>query len=440
MSERPDPVSDPRYDDLTVALGDVLDVIEIPATPGVEVVRGRVRGRVRRRRRRRVTAVSSVLCGLVALAVVAVAVDPGSVSVQTPPAAPSLSVESGDGTTWEWHDDPGIVARDGSESGFAISRGAEIEELVIVLGDSELCADATTCARSTDHFDSAEFEELMETPSEELPAGFEVSPPTLLGSGSPFEGATVVWMPQVTGDMGLGTLDYGKVEGLAGTQHFVGRDNVETLVSRIAAMPFTGQLDRVLVVGTGSGGFAALGNYPAIESAFGEPEVSLLVDTAPWFDPGDLVRRCWANQLVATWGLRLPPGWPEELATGAEAMGNIYPYLADRYPDARLGFMAATDDLPMRRLLAQTSSACPEAAQTGGNLTADDPAAVTPEQYTQELESLFAELELLGPWTTLHTNPSPADLPEERPLVQALRDPGAEDAAGIIEFIDSFRG
>lgn len=394
---------------------------------------GTLVGRVRTRRRKRRVAVVGVLGSLLLFAVLgALASGTRNIEVTTPPAggaATGAAAGSGadpDGTTggWRWVDLDGVVARDGSRSGYAIRRVPSSTGLVIVLGDGVPCLDAASCAQSTSSFGPADLQRLVRPGgaaggaplTAQDGSSAAVSPQGTLVPGSldrpesPFADVNLVWVPQVTGDMHLGTRHDGAVAGLADPQQFLGAANFSAVLADVTSTGWAAGLDRVVLMGSGTGGFGALGNYPALEETFGDVQSALLVDSALWFHEGEVLRRCEANTWIRTWGLERPPGWPAHLASGPRSMGNVYSYLADRYPASDLVLMATVADPELMDIYRHRSPGCEVPAPGTG-----------PGTYVEAAHDLVGELEALSPWRVLLVD----EPGSRRPLTALLEDPAA---------------
>jgi hypothetical protein len=88
-----------------------------------------------------------------------------------------------------------------------------------------------------------------------------------------------VFVPYCTGDVHLGTNPNGMVEGVAGTQRFIGRLNLEKFLHRI--VPTFPSASQVLLTGVSAGGFGAAANTEFVQWAFGDVPVTAIDDSGP---------------------------------------------------------------------------------------------------------------------------------------------------------------
>jgi len=106
-------------------------------------------------------------------------------------------------------------------------------------------------------------------------------------------------VPYCTGDVHAGTNDSGTIAGVAGTQHFVGRLNMEKFLQRI--VPTFPNATQVLLTGISAGGFGAATSADLVQWAFGSVPVTLIDDSGPPMS-SQYLPSCLQDAWRTTWG------------------------------------------------------------------------------------------------------------------------------------------
>jgi hypothetical protein len=116
---------------------------------------------------------------------------------------------------------------------------------------------------------------------------------------NPVKDWSYVYIPYCTGDVHLGTKEDGMVAGVAGTQQFVGRRNIEAFLERL--VPTFADASQVLLTGVSAGGFGAQANMELMQWAFGDIPVTAIGDSAPPMS-SEYLPECLQEKWRTTWG------------------------------------------------------------------------------------------------------------------------------------------
>jgi hypothetical protein len=204
-----------------------------------------------------------------------------------PPFVPTGDPVKAPDATWTWVDVPGSKCRDGSMAGFAVNLKSGSKKLMIYLEGGGACFDALTCGSNPANATA-------------MKAGQSQGVLNRTNAENPVKDWNFVYVPYCTGDVHLGTKDDGMILGVAGTQHFVGRLNLEAYLQRI--VPTFPDLDQVLLTGVSAGGFGASANAEYVQWAFGDVPLTMIDDSGPPMDDKYLPP-CLQDQWRKTWGL-----------------------------------------------------------------------------------------------------------------------------------------
>jgi hypothetical protein len=189
--------------------------------------------------------------------------------------------------TWTWVDFPNTQCRDGSSAGLGLSLNEDSRKVMIFLQGGGACFDALTCAGNPSNVSGQRGE---------LRAGLfarrEVD--------NPVRDWNHVLVPYCTGDVHAGTQAEGAVDGVPGTQRFVGRLNLEQYLRRI--VPTFPDAEQVLLTGISAGGFGAAASVKLVQEAFGDVPVTLIDDSGPPMS-STYLPECLQRRWRQTWGL-----------------------------------------------------------------------------------------------------------------------------------------
>jgi hypothetical protein len=90
------------------------------------------------------------------------------------------------------------------------------------------------------------------------------------------------------------------ITGVTGTQHFVGRKDLESFLNRI--VPTFPKATQVLLTGVSAGGFGAASSSYLVQRAFGSIPVTMLDDSGPPMSTM-VIPECLQEKWRTTWGL-----------------------------------------------------------------------------------------------------------------------------------------
>ena len=230
----------------------------------------------------------------------------------------------------------GAVCGDGSQTGLAVNPGpAGSSEVLVFLNGGGACWDPFTCntlrTAAPGPYGAAQFQADVESGRVEG---------TILDrtvEGSPFGGATLVFIPYCTGDV-----HWGDSDSEYGWQH-EGRTNLERDVAWLADhLP---QPEKLIVTGSSAGGFGSLLAHDLARTRWPAAKGYLIDDSGPPLigsDVPSVLRAAW----YVSWRLErtLTPfcaGCPEDLSQALVA-------LAQKYPEDRIALLSSRQDAVIR--------------------------------------------------------------------------------------------
>jgi pectinacetylesterase len=117
---------------------------------------------------------------------------------------------------------------------------------------------------------------------------------------NPLRGWNMVYVPYCTGDVHIGANPMGQVDGVTGTQQFVGRTNLQAFLNRL--VPTFSKATQVLLTGASAGGFGASANAEFVQWAFGSIPVTMIDDSGPTFS-SQYLPTCISMKYRKYWGL-----------------------------------------------------------------------------------------------------------------------------------------
>lgn len=239
-----------------------------------------------------------------------------------PLAAPAM--------TWTWLDFPDTKCRDGSMAGIAVSLNPASDKLMIFMQGGGACFDAITCAGNPTNA-SGQKAELVQ-------GLFARS-----NDENPVKDWNWVFVPYCTGDVHLGTKDDGMVAGVAGTQHFVGRLNLEKYLHRV--VPTFPAISQVLLTGVSAGGFGAAANMEFVQWAFGDVPVTAIDDSGPPMSTTYLPE-CLQQKWSETWGFAdsILKDCGDDCPNPNEFSIPYSLHVARKFPDHMGGLIETTND------------------------------------------------------------------------------------------------
>jgi hypothetical protein len=305
---------------------------------------------------------------------------------------------------WIWYQIDRAICRDGSPTGFYVHNGTA-DKLVIYLEGGGACMNGNYCT-----FNPANANQILSGDGQTVfgTAGGAVAgrqQPGVYTNGTGVQGIfdttntanpvkdwNQIYIPYCTGDVHFGTQKNGTVPGLTGAQQFVGYNNMQLFMSRIAPT-FKSKVSRVLMTGASAGGFGAALNFSMVQDSFGDVRVDLVDDSGPPFDDQYMpacVQKRWRDQ----WGFAgsLPPDCTECKSTDGGRLSKLSDFLLRKYKKSNVAFISTMQDEVIRLFFSAGLSNCQNydtASPAAIVLLQADPTVYFPAQmYTDGLTAL----------------------------------------------------
>lgn len=239
---------------------------------------------------------------------------------------------------WAFVEVGGSVCRDGSPTGVGVRSRGDGANLLVYLEVGGACFNAATCERNPSRFGPRDFEALVGRRGD---AGLFST-----AGRNPVAGWTMVYVPYCTGDVHGGTRPDAEVPGVEGAQQFVGHRNLERALDALA--PALGTPDTFLLAGASAGGFGTLVNFPELTDRYPDAVPALFNDSGPVFFDDAVLSPELGRTFAELYGFR--DAFPADAAALFEPDGlqNVYAYLVERSPHARLGLVSALEDATIR--------------------------------------------------------------------------------------------
>jgi hypothetical protein len=253
-----------------------------------------------------------------------------------PPGALGTPLQGVEGA-WTWIDFPDSRCRDGSSTGIGINLSHASPNVMVFLDQGGACFDSRLCPFNNSSYGAANFG-----------AGMSEGVFNRTDPDNPVRDWSFVFVPYCTGDVHSGNNPSGSVDGVAGTQQFVGYKNLDVFFARV--VPTFSGAKQVLFTGSSAGGFGVLLNADHAARWFAPIPVTVLSDSGPPM-PAAVVEPCLQQKWNDLWGF--------QRAVLGDCAGDC-PYTNDymiddlfhfvyRYPSYRIALISsmqdATDDL-----------------------------------------------------------------------------------------------
>lgn len=240
-------------------------------------------------------------------------------------------------SAWEWHPEPWAICRDGSSSGYGLSRGNE--NVLLWLQEGGACWDEVSCATNRPRFGAADWTALE---AATLPLGiFDRSDPL-----NPFRDWTILFSPYCSGDWHAGHADDVMIPGV-GIQHFRGYE----MTRGVARVTNSLHPSRVALGGSSAGGIGAALAFGMVARELAPVHVDVLDDSGPWEGISD----CLWGQWVSTFG------WDRTILAGDARPADFRTLVtlerAD-FPSSRFGLIESTADHVIRTIYGRGQAAC----------------------------------------------------------------------------------
>jgi hypothetical protein len=272
----------------------------------------------------------------------------GTQDAETPAADAGLKP-----LTWSWQSVAGAKCRDGSATGIGVNLNPASTKVMIFLEGGGACFNSTTCGGNPSSYGEADFKTAVAGAGA---AGFNGSFDDSMTNGimsrndakNPVKDYNMIYIPYCTGDIHGGVNPAGTVPGVAGTQQFVGRNNIAVDLAAIKALvPNTTE---VLLTGMSGGGFGTVMTYDQVATFWGSVPVDMIDDSGPPM-AAPYLAPCLQSLLVTTWGLN--DGVLKDCGDDCKADGGVDPgnfgisvmkHIAKKYPARKFGLIESTGD------------------------------------------------------------------------------------------------
>ena len=240
--------------------------------------------------------------------------------------------------TWIWVPVAGTQCMNGNTTGMGVNYRPRSTKLMIYLEGGGACFNASTC-RDVAHQHGFGPRDLRSFAVQLGAAGvFNRS-----DGDNPLAEYSFVFIPYCTGDVFAGANPNG-----FGGRNQVGYNNMGVYVDELVRT-FGPLVDHVVLAGSSAGGLGAIYNFDRVQTAFGKTPVTLLADSGPLLSDAFLTP-CLQKQVREPWGLSktLPANCTECTQADGGGLSNLTSYLAEKYPNRRLGGITSTKDAVIR--------------------------------------------------------------------------------------------
>jgi Pectinacetylesterase len=278
--------------------------------------------------------------------------DAGPDANRPPPAPLPTGKKEGE---WTYVEPAGALCRDGSQAGYFYRKGDD--NLMIFLNGSGACTDSFFCGITPKNVNESFTAETFFAAGGNLLAGPDPSrqsPPNegvlKRDSRNPVGSWSMIFVPYCTGDVHAGSKPNATVAGITGQQQFVGYTNLGLYLKSIG--PSFPDTQRVLLAGTGAGGFGALLNMERVQDFFTPQgaQVSVVTDSGIPFQD-QFLAACLQKKWREMWNLDaiMPPTCTgcKNADGGGLALGLGTYLFKQKYKDRMMGGMvsSAQDDI-----------------------------------------------------------------------------------------------
>jgi hypothetical protein len=259
---------------------------------------------------------------------------------------------------WTYVEPQGALCRDGSSKAGYFYRTGGDSNVMIFLNGSGACTDAFFCSVTPKSVDESFAAESIVEASASILDGKPVMarqlPPNegilKRDARNPVANWNMVFVPYCTGDVHAGSKPNATVPGVEGQQQFVGYTNLGLILKSIG--PSFSEAQKVLLAGTGAGGFGALLNMERTQDFFAAQgaKVSVITDSGIPFQD-QFLAACLQKKWRDIWNLDaiMPPNCTgcRNANGGGLALGLGTYLFKERFKDRMMGGMvsSAQDDI-----------------------------------------------------------------------------------------------
>ena len=247
--------------------------------------------------------------------------------------------------TWQWADFPDSACGNGLPTGLGVNRTTRSKDLFLYLEGGGACWNGLTCglgaaANISSGYGAADFA----NEGTLLAAPFSRVTPA-----NPLKDMSFVFVPYCTGDVHAGdaVASYPATpQTAARTVFHKGAKNMEAFLVRLKdTFP---DAQRVFVSGSSAGAYGAQLNYERVRATWPAAEVHLLADCGQMITPAGTLLHDW----LTAWNVTVP----SDCVDCGTDFSKFPKYLHAKYPAARFGLLAFTQDGTLRQFSAMDAA------------------------------------------------------------------------------------
>jgi hypothetical protein len=280
-------------------------------------------------------------------------VDAGQDAGRAPPAPLPMGKPEGE---WTYVEPEGALCRDGTKAGYFYRTGGD-SNVMIFLNGSGACTDSFFCGITPRNVNESFTAETFIAAGNNLLSGPDATrqlPPNegilKRDSRNPVANWNMIFVPYCTGDVHAGSKPNATVPGISGQQQFVGYTNLGLILKSVG--PSFSEAQKVLLAGTGAGGFGALLNMERTQDFFAPQgaKVSVITDSGIPFQD-QFLAACLQKRWRDMWNLDaiMPPTCTgcRNADGGGLALGLGTYLFKERFKDRVMGGVvsSAQDDI-----------------------------------------------------------------------------------------------
>ena len=272
-------------------------------------------------------------------------------------------------TGWNWYNIEGAKCRDGSQMGIMVHWAMPAStKLFIYFEGGGACANPGFCDLNPVNVNQqflsggeSAVASLVILDQPQAPTGDGIF--DLTNKDNPYKDWNQVYIPYCTGDVHFGAAPEGKIDGVTGTQMFVGAKNTQLIIARVAAT--FADTDRFIAGGSSAGGYGAGLNFGMIQDTLGAKAFgTVILDASPPFS-NEYAPVCLQKRWRESWNLDANiPSDCGEMCKSADGgnLFNIVDYWRAKYPNTRVALISGIHDEIIRLFFSLGNNDCADYA------------------------------------------------------------------------------
>ena len=245
--------------------------------------------------------------------------------------------------SFHWFDIPGMICRDGSQTGIGYRVGSP-KKLAIYVNGGGACFNDETCASNPKSFDQNDWSSLSAAYAHS--GIFDAD-----NDKNPLKDFSFVFVPYCTGDVHSGTKPNGRALGLADTQRYVGSYNFIKSMDFIQPYFDHNKVEEVVLFGLSAGGYGVYVNFLEVTKRFPNAKITVINDSGPLFSDAQAFPICLQLGFTFIFGLPLPSDLLGCCGNPELGLANVYEYSSKKFPNANFGFVSSYEDATSRFFL-----------------------------------------------------------------------------------------